>query len=69
MDRIKANTPDYSWAGFKIEFGSRYTSLIKELIELVEAKKESYSARIVFRSVKRIYTSIGTIDLYFKQLT
>ena len=57
---------DSSWILLKAYFGSRYLSLVQELIDLAKQRRVSYGARIVFRNGK-IYLHVSIpIELYLK---
>jgi len=65
-DTLYVNIPREGWVKFKVSFGERYVPLVKELVELAESRKTSYTARIVFRN-GRIYLHLSIpIELYLK---
>ena len=51
-DKVLIRYYDNEWLEFNIRFGSRYVSLIKELIELANQKRISYGVSISFNNGK-----------------
>ncbi|MEM3923733.1 MAG: hypothetical protein QXZ48_05505 [Zestosphaera sp.] len=63
---LYVNIPREGWVKFKVSFGERYVPLVKELVELAESRKTSYTAKIVFRN-GRIYLHLSIpVELYLK---
>ncbi|MEM1772162.1 MAG: hypothetical protein QXN65_08975, partial [Ignisphaera sp.] len=63
---LYVNIPREGWVKFKVSFGEKYVPLVKELVELAESRKTSYTAKIVFRN-GRIYLHLSIpIELYLK---
>jgi len=63
---LYVNIPREGWVKFKVSFGEKYIPLVKELVELAESRKTSYTARIVFRN-GRIYLHLSVpVELYLK---
>ncbi|MEM1777989.1 MAG: hypothetical protein QXU96_01305 [Ignisphaera sp.] len=63
---LYVNIPREGRVKFKVSFGERYVPLVKELVELAESRKTSYTAKIVFRN-GRIYLHLSVpLELYLK---
>jgi len=65
-DMVYVNILKERWIRFKVSFGEKYVPLVKELVELAKSRKNSYSAKVVFRN-GRIYLHLSVpIELYLK---